>query len=209
MGYRNLRACVDDLHRTGQLVRIEREVDPYLEAAEIHRRVYAAGGPALFFSHVKGSPFPMVSNLFGTLERARFLFRDSLDAVRKAVELKSDPGQVLRRPWRYRKLPGILWRMRPRFVRRGPILEHTCRVGDLPQLQCWPLDGGPFITLPQVYTEHPDHPGWMKSNLGMYRVQLSGNDYAPNREVGLHYQIHRGIGVHHAAAIGRGEPLRV
>ena len=209
MGYRNLRACVDDLHRTGQLVRIEREVDPHLEAAEIHRRVYAAGGPALFFPHVKGSPFPMVSNLFGTLERARFLFRDSLEAVHRAVELKSDPGQVLRRPWRYRKLPGILWRMRPRFVRRGPILERTCRVADLPQLQCWPLDGGPFITLPQVYTEHPDHPGWMKSNLGMYRVQLSGNDYEPDREVGLHYQIHRGIGVHHAAAIRRGEPLKL
>jgi 4-hydroxy-3-polyprenylbenzoate decarboxylase len=209
MGYRNLRACVDDLHRTGQLVRIEREVDPHLEAAEIHRRFYAAGGPALFFPHVKGSPFPMVSNLFGTLERARFLFRDSLDAVRRAVELKCDPGQVLRRPWRYRKLPGILWRMRPRFVRRGPILEQSCCVADLPRLQCWPLDGGPFITLPQVYTEHPDHPGWMKSNLGMYRVQLAGNDYEPDREAGLHYQIHRGIGVHHAAAIRCGEPLKV
>jgi 4-hydroxy-3-polyprenylbenzoate decarboxylase len=76
-------------------------------------------------------------------------------------------------------------------------------------LQCWPDDGGPFITLPLVYTEHPDHPGFAKSNLGMYRVQLAGNDYVPNREVGLHYQIHRSIGVHHAAAIRRGEPLKV
>src|SRR6185312_1881031 len=139
-------------------------------------------------SHVKGSPFPMVSNLFGTLERARFLFRDSLDAVRKAVELKSDPGKVLKQPWRYWKLPGILWRMRPRFVRRGPILEHTCRVGELPQLQCWPLDGGPFITFAQVYTDDPDASGWMKLTPSMYCVTLSGHAYARNREVGLHYQ---------------------
>ena len=209
MGYRNLRECVADLERTGQLVRIESEVDPKLEAAEIHRRAYAAGGPAIFFARVKGTPFPMVSNLFGTPERARFLFRDALESVRKLVELKTDPRNLLKRPWRYRNLPCLLWRMRPKFVRNGPILSHTCSLAQLPQLQCWPLDGGPFITLPQVYTEHPDQPGWMKSNLGMYRVQLAGNDFEPDREVGLHYQIHRGIGVHHAAAIRRGEPLRV
>src|SRR5262249_28506452 len=74
------------------------------------------------------------------------------------------------------------------------------------RLKCWPMDGGPFVTLPQVYTEDPDRPGWRHSNLGMYRVQLAGNDYVPDREVGLHYQIHRGIGVHHAAAVRRGGP---
>ena len=68
------RACLADLERTGQLVRIESEVDPNLEAAEIQRRVYAAGGPALLFTRAKGTPFPMASNLFGTLDRARFLF---------------------------------------------------------------------------------------------------------------------------------------
>jgi 4-hydroxy-3-polyprenylbenzoate decarboxylase len=209
MGYRNLRACLADLERTGQLVRVEREVDPHLEAAEIHRRVYAAGGPALLFPHVKGTPFPMASNLFGTLERARFLFRDSLDAVRRLVELKADPGRAMKQFWRYRDLPLLLWRARPKFVRRGPILDGTTTISKLPALQCWPLDGGPFITLPQVYTEHPDRLGWMKSNLGMYRVQLSGNKFEPDREVGMHYQIHRGIGVHHAAAIRRGEPLKV
>lgn len=209
MGYRNLRECLADLERTGQLVRIESEVDPNLEAAEIQRRVYVVGGPALLFTRVKGTPFPMASNLFGTLDRARFLFHDSLEAVRRLVELKADPGRALRQLWRYRGLPFLLNRMRPKFVRRGPILARTCTLGQLPALKCWPLDGGPFITLPQVYTEHPDHPGWMKSNLGMYRVQLSGNEYAPGLEVGLHYQIHRGIGVHHAAAISQGEPLRV
>jgi 4-hydroxy-3-polyprenylbenzoate decarboxylase len=209
MGYRNLQQCVADLERTTQLVRIEQEIDPDLEAAAIHRRVYRAGGPTVFFARVKGTPFPMVSNLFGTIDRTRFLFRDALDQVRKLVELKTDPGNLARRPWRYWDLPFVLWRMRPKFVRWGPILAHRTTVSQLPRLRCWPLDGGPFVTLPQVYTEHPDSPGWLKSNLGMYRVQLSGNEYEPNREVGLHYQIHRGIGPHHAAARRRGERLRV
>ncbi|MCS6866132.1 MAG: UbiD family decarboxylase [Gemmataceae bacterium] len=209
MGYRHLTDAVVDLERTGQLVRIEHEVDPHLEAAEIHRRIYAARGPAVYFARVKGTPFPMVSNLFGTLERAKFLFRDALDDVRKLVELKTDPALLKKRPWRYWKLPLIAWRLRPRWVRNGPIRQHTTTLSQLPQLKCWPLDGGAFVTLPQVYTEHPDQPGWMKSNLGMYRVQLSGNDYEPDGEVGLHYQIHRGIGVHHAAAVRRGEPLPV
>jgi len=209
MGHRHLRACLDDLDRAGQLVRIETEVDPHLEAAEIQRRVYAAGGPALLFTRVKGTPFPMASNLFGTLDRARYLFRDSLEAVRLLVELKADPGRAMKRPWRYRSLPFLLWRMRPKFTRRAPILAGTTTLSNLPALQCWPQDGGPFITLPQVYTEHPDRPGWMKSNLGMYRVQMSGNEYERDREVGMHYQIHRGIGVHHAAAIRRGESLKV
>ena len=151
----------------------------------------------------------MVSHLFGTLDRAKFLFRDALDGVRKLVELKTDPSNLKRWPWRYWNLPFLAWRLRPKFLRTGPILRHTTTLSQLPQLKCWPLDGGPFVTLPQVYTEHPDHPGWMKSNLGMYRVQFGGNEYEPDREVGLHYQIHRGIGVHHAAAVRRGEPLRV
>src|SRR4051794_14437971 len=209
MGYRNLRQCGADLERTGELVRIDGEIDPHLEAAEVHRRVYRAGGPAVLFTRVTGTAFPMVSNLFGTPERTRFLFRDALDQVRKLVELKTDPANLRRRPWRYWDLPFVLWRLRPKFVRSGPVLTHETTVSKLPQLKCWPLDGGAFVTLPQVYTEHPDHPGWMRSNLGMYRVQLSGNEYEPDREVGLHYQIHRGIGVHHAAAVRRGERLRV
>ena len=209
MGYRTLAHCIDDLERSHQLVRIAREVDPNLEAAEIQRRVYRAGGPAVFFSNLQGTSFPMVSNLFGTIERTRYLFRDALGQVQKLVELKTDPERAKWRPWRYWKLPFILWRMRPRNSRSGPILQHTSTVSKLPQLKCWPLDGGAFVTLPQVYTEHPDKPGWRFSNLGMYRVQLSGNEYLPEHEVGLHYQTHRGIGVHHHAAIQRGERLKV
>ena len=209
MGYRNLRDCVNDLDRTGQLVTIQEEIDPNLEAAEIQRRVYQAGGPAVYFARVKGCRFPMVSNLFGTIERTRFLFRDSVDAVRKLVELKIDPQAFSRNPWRYRGVPFTLLNMWLRKVRSGPITTHETTISQLPQVKSWPMDGGPFVTLPQVYTEDPDHPGLGKSNLGMYRVQLGGNDYVPDREIGLHYQIHRGIGVHHAAAIRRGEPLRV
>ena len=209
MGYRNLRDCVADLERTRQLVRIEQEIDPYLEMAEIQRRVYEVGGPALFFARVKGCSFPMVSNLFGTPARIRYLFRDTLDAVRHLVELKVDPAAFWKRPWQFRDVPGTLMHALPRFVAKGPILAGQTTVRELPQLQCWPRDGGAFITLPQVYTEDVDRPGWRHSNLGMYRVQLSGNQYELDREVGLHYQIHRGIGVHHAAALRRGVPLRV
>jgi 4-hydroxy-3-polyprenylbenzoate decarboxylase len=208
MGYRTLKACVDDLAAAGKLLRIEAEIDPRLEAAEIQRRVYAAGGPALYFARVKGCRFPLVANLFGTLERARFLFRDTLDAVQKLIELKLDPLAGARRPWQYLPAARAALHMRPRFVRSGPVLQQQCRVSELPQIVSWPRDGGPFITLPQVYTEDPDRPGWQHSNLGMYRIQLAGNRYRPDAEVGLHYQIHRGIGVHHAAAIRRGEPLR-
>src|SRR5262245_53576360 len=104
MGYRSLRQCISDLERTRQLVRIDREIDPYLEAAEIQRRVYQAQGPALFYARVKGCRFPMVSNLFGTLERTRFMFRDTLHAVRHLVELKIDAAAFRKGPCRYRDL---------------------------------------------------------------------------------------------------------
>src|SRR5262249_30135124 len=122
MGYRSLRHCLADLERTGQLVRIEEEIDPNLEAAEIHRRVYQAGGPSIYYARVKGCRFPMVSNLFGTLERARFLFRDTLESVRRLVELKVDPSAFWKNTWHYRGVPRLLWQTRPKWVRGGPIL---------------------------------------------------------------------------------------
>jgi 4-hydroxy-3-polyprenylbenzoate decarboxylase len=207
--YRNLRKCVADLTAAKQLVRIEAEIDPCLEAAEIHRRVYRAGGPALYFARVKGCRFPMVSNLFGTIERMHYLFRDTLEDVRRLIELRIDPTSGMRHPLRHLKTPWIAAKMRPRLVSRGPILSHTTTIDQLPQQKSWPNDGGAFITLPLVYTEDADSPGFKRSNLGIYRVQLSGGQYRPSAEVGMHYQIHRGIGVHHAAAIRRGEPLRV
>jgi 4-hydroxy-3-polyprenylbenzoate decarboxylase len=209
MGYRTLRDCLRDLETSGQLLRIVEEIDPHLEAAEIQRRVFQAGGPALLFERVKGCGFPMASNLFGTMDRVRYIFRDTLEAVRRAVEAKVDPANALRRPWEHLSLAPTLWHMLPKKVRGGPILANSTTLSKLPQLKCWPDDGGAFITLPLVYTEDPDKPGLANSNLGMYRVQISGGRYVPDRQVGLHYQIHRGIGVHHARAINREGSLRV
>ncbi len=209
MGYHSLRQCVEDLERHGHLLRIDQPVDARLEVAALHRRVFAAGGPALLFTNVRDCRFPMVSNLFGTLERSRFIFRDGLEAVAKLVALKADPQQALRQPWHYWKVPHYASTMLPKFVRSGPILAEQTSIGRLPQLQSWPEDGGPFVTLPIVYTEDVGQPGWKGSNLGMYRVQLGGNQYAVDEEIGLHYQIHRSIGVHHAAALRAGKPFRV
>lgn len=209
MNYRSTRDAVDDLAAHGKLVRIEQEIDPHLEAAEIHRRVFAAKGPAIYFANVKGSPFGMVSNLFGTMERARFLFRDTLRAVERLVQLKIDPMCYARQPWNYVLAGFSGLTTLPKRVRTGAVLQNSTSLSRLPQLVSWPKDGGAFITLPQVYTEDARKPGWNKSNLGMYRVQLSGNEYEPDHEVGLHYQIHRGIGVHHQAAIDKGIPFKV
>ncbi|MEQ8849111.1 UbiD family decarboxylase [Botrimarina sp.] len=204
-----LRDCLIDLERHGHLRRIDAPVDAYLEAAAIHRRVFQAGGPALWFTNVAGCRFSMASNLFGTLERSRFLFRKTYDSVQRLIDLKIDPTRALRSPLRYAGAPISALRMLPRSVRTGPVLQHKTWLGQLPQLVSWPRDGGPFVTLPQVYTEDPHAPGLMRSNLGMYRIQLGGNDYEPDHEVGLHYQLHRSIGVHQAEARRLGRPFRV
>ena len=208
MTYPTLRAAVDDLAANGHLIRIAEPVDPHLEAAAIHRRVYEAGGPALLFENVTGCRFPMVSNLFGTPERTHFLFRTTLEHVKRLVDIKVDPAEAIKHPWGSLKAVPSAWSMRPKRVRRGPILDATCSLADLPQLVCWPDDGGAFVTLPQVYSEQPSKRHWTGGNLGMYRVQISGNDYAGD-EAGLHYQLHRSIGVHHSEAIARGEPFPV
>jgi 4-hydroxy-3-polyprenylbenzoate decarboxylase len=207
--YRNLRQCVDDLAATGQLIAVDTPIDADLEAAEIQRRVFRANGPALLFKHVVGCRFPMLCNLFGTSARTHYLFRDSLDRLRRLVQLQVDPADAMRRPRLYLNAPWSVLLARPKKVRSGPVLDAETTIGELPQLKSWPDDGGAYITLPQVYTEDPDEPGFYRSNLGMYRVQLSGGRYEPNREVGLHYQLHRGIAAHHAAALRRNEPLRV
>jgi 4-hydroxy-3-polyprenylbenzoate decarboxylase len=210
MGYSSLQACITDLERAGQLVRIDDEVDPYLEMAAIHMRVYERQGPALLFTRVKGSAFPAVSNLFGTLDRSRFLFRDTLERVQALVELKYDPIRAAKRPFHFLPVaPTAVAALPRRRFRAAPVAHGRTSISALPQIVNWPMDGGPFITLPQVYTEDIEKPGVMKANLGMYRVQLGGNEYVQDREIGLHYQIHRGIGVHQAKADAAGQPLKV
>lgn len=209
MGYRSLQECLSDLERTGQLARVREEIDPHLEMAEVQRRVYRVGGPAILFERVRGCDVPAVSNLFGTLERCRHIFRDTLEGVRRIVRLKATPSALSRPSLDLARAPLTAFRALPRRVRSGPVLALETSIDRLPPIVSWPDDGGPFITLPQVYSESPDRPSVLRSNLGMYRVQLSGGRYDPGREVGLHYQIHRGIGAHHARAIERREPLRV
>jgi 4-hydroxy-3-polyprenylbenzoate decarboxylase len=209
MSRHSLQQCVADLNESGQLVRVNDPVSPRLEIAEIQRRVYRSGGPAVLFENVEGCQFSMLGNLFGTIERARFIFRKTLDRVRRLIELKTDPQQFFKHPPRYlRALPTAL-NMRPRRRSGGPVFAREIRVSELPQLKSWPDDGGAFITLPQVYTEDPERPGTHMSNLGMYRVQISGGSYLADQQVGLHYQIHRGIGVHHTKALAQCQPLPV
>jgi 4-hydroxy-3-polyprenylbenzoate decarboxylase len=206
MGYSSLASCIADLEKHKHLVRISHEVDPHLEMAAIHLRVFEAGGPAIFFENVKGSRFPAVSNLFGTTERSRFLFRDTYHDIQDLIRLKNNPSEALRKPIRYLRSAMLAARALPRRTRTSMAL---CSISDLPQIKHWPNDGGAFITLPAVYTEDPHRPGVMNSNLGMYRIQLSGNDYIENKEIGLHYQLHRGIGVHQTAWQEMGLPMKV
>jgi 4-hydroxy-3-polyprenylbenzoate decarboxylase len=206
--YHSLRQAANDLEKHGQLVRLRTEVDPHLDMAEIHRRFYDSGGPAILYERVKGSPFQAISNVYGTVERTRFLFRHTLEKVRRVIELKLDPTNALRRPGRYLGAPFTALSALPMKSPLGaPILHGTTTVGQLPQIKSWGMDGGAFVTLPQVYTEDPDKPGAMGSNLGMYRIQLSGNEYVPDEEIGLHYQLHRGIGVHHTKYNGLDRPF--
>jgi 4-hydroxy-3-polyprenylbenzoate decarboxylase len=210
MSYKSLQACITDLEKHGHLIRIKEEVDPYLQMAAIHLRVFEHGGPAILFENVKGSKFSAVSNLFGTLERSRFIFRDTLDKIKILVDLKSDPVKAIKHPFKYANVALTALSALPMKVgSNAPVNFAKCHISDLPQIVNWPKDGGPFVTMPQVYTEDADKPGIMDANLGMYRIQLAGNDYILNEEIGLHYQLHRGIGVHQAKANAKGLPLKV
>ncbi len=214
-----LKNCIEELEEAGQLARVKEEVNPHLEMAAIHRRVYKEKGPALLFENVKGSPFPAVSNLFGTHERWRWIFRHHLPSVKNAVSLKANPQkfaqtmlkEIWKNPLPYLKLPGYGLASLPKEipVTKAPVAKNQTTIDKLPQVVCWPEDGGPFITLPQVFSLFPGKKSIFASNLGMYRVQMGGGSYIPNKEVGLHYQIHRGLGIHHSQALAQGEDLPV
>jgi 4-hydroxy-3-polyprenylbenzoate decarboxylase len=229
--HKSMLECINDLERTGQLLRIREEVNPYLEMAAIQRQVHRENGPAILFANIKGSNYPGVSNVFGTMDRIEFLFRRSLNPLQHLLEARCDPFPLLHQPRKWLNIPRTAFHSLPRHIRTGlphatclrevkagvnpgwkkkiPVLECECHIQDLPQIHSWPLDGGSFITLPQVCSLPPtDKPSILQSNLGMYRVQMSGNEYG-DHEVGLHYQIHRGIGIHHTQAIESGKELKV
>jgi UbiD family decarboxylase len=202
----DLRAFLDLLRRDRDLVEVTAEVDPRLEIAEIHRRVVAAGGPALLFTNVRGHRIPVVTNLFGTARRVERAFgRRPEQLIARAASLP----QVLMPPtaaklWGQRDLLPVLLNLGTRTVTGAPVLEQVerpPRLTLLPALTTWPRDGGPFITLGQVYTEHPDGHG---HNLGLYRLQVYDD-----ATTGMHWQIGKGGGFHHAAAEARGQALPV
>lgn len=202
---RNLRDHLAALRRRGDLHEVPVEVDPRLEIAEIHRRTIAAGGPALLFPRVRGSDFPVATNLFGTPERVRLAFGDRpgrfVERAAAAAETLLPPTP--RKLWGLRGLIREGLRVGLKRRRSGPVLEvvEEPRLDRLPALTSWHSDGGPFLTLPLVYTEHP-RTG--KGNLGMYRMQV----HSPTG-TGMHFQIHKGGGFHLAEAEARGETLPV
>ena len=209
MSYKSTIECLNDLEKTGQLIRIKEEVDPHLDMAELTRRVYKARGPALLFENVKGSPFPAASNIYGSVERTRYIFRKSLNPTKAAVRFKADPKSVfssLLNP--FRLIKAALWSL-PLPTLKPAVMKNETSIEKLPQIVSWPMDGGAFVTLPQVFSMDPDSNSVLKSNIGMYRIQLSGNEYETNKEIGLHYQIHRGLGIHHTKAAKTGKPLKV
>ena len=210
MAYSSLEECLLDLEKNKQLIRITEEVDPYLEMAAIHLRVFEAGGPALLFENVKGSKFRTASNIFGTIERSKFIFRDTLKQVQQLIEIKNNPIAALKNPIKNFSAGLAALKALPlKNPFQKPILFQEIKIEDIPQIHHWKMDGGAFVTLPQVYTEDIDKPGIMNANLGMYRIQLSGNEYVLNKEIGLHYQLHRGIGVHQTKATNKNQPLKV
>ncbi len=210
MAYCTLEDCLLDLEKTNQLIRIKEEVDPYLEMAAIHLRVHELGGPALLFEHVKGTKYRAASNIFGTVERSKFIFRDTFQLVQQLIKLKNNPTEIVKHPIANIRAGWLALQSFPlKVAMHKSIVHQPIQIKDLPLIQHWPMDGGAFVTLPQVYTENIDKPGIGQSNLGMYRIQLNGNDYVLNKEIGLHYQLHRGIGIHQTKANNKNLPLKV
>jgi 4-hydroxy-3-polyprenylbenzoate decarboxylase len=208
MGYSSLEECVKDLEANGHLIRIKEEVDPNLEIASIHLEEFKKSGKALLFENIKGSKYPAVSNLFGSLERSNFIFRDSILKVKKIINLQINPIEGFKNPLTSLQSAFYAFNALPKKVSLPKEFEEIL-ISDLPQIKCWPEDGGAFITLPQVFSEDIDNPGILNSNLGMYRIQISGNDFIKDQEIGMHYQIHRGIGIHQKKALAKGLPLKV
>jgi 4-hydroxy-3-polyprenylbenzoate decarboxylase len=207
MAYKSINDCVLDLEKRGMLIRIKEEVDPNLEMSAIHQLVFKNHKKAVLFENVKGSRYSAVSNLFATLEQSQFVFRNSIKAVKGLVSLKADPTNFFKNPLAF--LGSVFHAPYALPIKKWSHNFEEIQIEEIPQIKCWPMDGGAFVTLPQVYSEDVDKPGIMNSNLGMYRIQLGGNDYVQNKEIGLHYQIHRGIGVHQSKANAKGQALKV
>ena len=207
MPFRSLRAFVEALRKVGELHVVSASVDPRLEISEITNRVVKAGGPALLFTDVKGSQFPVLTNQFGTHRRmAMALEAETLDSVgariRALLDLRPASGSLIE------KLSGALAfaplaNAIPKSVRGGSAQEVVMERPDLtklPVLTTWPLDAGPFITLPVVITKDPRSG---RTNAGIYRMQVFGPT-----ATGMHWQRHK-HGRAHGEAWGAKVPVAV
>ncbi|HXF28372.1 MAG TPA: UbiD family decarboxylase [Chlamydiales bacterium] len=200
----DLRSFIDILQKENELAVVTAEVDPHLEIAEIHRRTVAQNGPALLFTNVKDSQFPVATNLFGSQKRLELAFPDRPEKmVAECVKmLTHNFPPSLKIIWEKRSLLKRLCSLGIKRGSKAPVAEcASFDLDDLPILKCWPDDGGSFITLPLVLTHHPET---NISNLGMYRIQR----FAKNR-TGLHFQIGKGGGFHYLAAQEQGKNLPV
>jgi len=203
---RSLGDFLTILRREGELVEVTVPADPHLEIAEIHRRVIAGGGPALLFTNPSSGEFPVVTNLFGSAHRIELAFGPRPEAfVRDVVNMvQTIMPPTLGKLWSFRSLGAQAARLGMKKVARGPVTESVDRppgLSRLPVLTTWQEDGGPFVTLPLVYTEHPENGS---HNLGMYRIHVYDET-----TTGIHWQIGKGGGFHHHLAEERGEPLPV
>jgi 4-hydroxy-3-polyprenylbenzoate decarboxylase len=211
MGYKSMNECVIDLEKHNQLLRIKDEVDPNLEMALIQRLIYKNKGPAILFENVKGCKYKAISNIFGTLERSKYIFRNELETIKTIIQSKNNPKKIFNSLQTLIDVPFALFHALPiqKFWRNTADTFNEISIEDLPQITSWKNDGGSFITLPIVFTENPLNKGILHSNLGMYRIQLSGNNYQKNKEIGLHYQLHRGIGIHQTNYNALNKPMPV
>jgi 4-hydroxy-3-polyprenylbenzoate decarboxylase len=214
LSFKSLKECVEFLEKQGELVRVKEKIDPELEMAEVTRRIFQNDGPAILFENVKASPFMAVSNLYGNYDRALKIFEPEFDRIKKLIRIKSDFKSIFR-PNLFKSsfaslntLPALVHAL-PLKQRTGKVLAEKTTIDKLPMIRCWPKDGGGFILLPQVFSMNPETNSILSSNVGMYRIQISGGEYIKNKEIGLHYQLHRGIGNHHLKALELNQPLRV
>lgn len=201
--FTNLRSFLTHLEKNAELSVIETEVDPYLEIAEIHRRVISENGPALLFTKVKGSNYPVATNLFGSKKRVDLAFGEGvINFVREAAKLPEELfPPSFSKLWSKKHLASTILKIGTKNIAfsKSGLKEIELDLESLPLITSWVEDGGPFITLPLVYTEHPSTG---IPNLGMYRVQRFSKT-----TTGLHMQIAKGGGFHLAAAKELGQKL--
>jgi len=209
LAYRDLRAFIAELEARGQLKRIKVEVDAELEITAITDRVVKQGGPALLFERVKGYEIPVLTNIFGTMERVCLaLGTPDLDAAgRELCALLQPDALPVTFIDKIKALPKLaqLSSYLPKTVRTGPCKEVIVRtkpsLAGFPILKCWPGDGGRFITLPLVITKDPETG---RRNVGMYRMQVYDE-----KTTGMHWHVHKDGAANYQASCARGRRLEV